>query len=229
MISFQKVYCHIWLILVFHEWMHVLTASFFKIEAESIIIYPFGMCAKFRYFGWGKPWIEACVTLMGIVSHFIVAIILMMLERKQLISSVYFAYLWDINKGLILFNLIPIFPLDGFRLLQCLFHSVFCYQRAYKISLVVSLLCTFIFYFVWFSSISSFMIMILSMISILKMWWNRRFTFYSFYCYRYLHPYKGKHKFHPNQDIYRGYENYLFVNQEIVHELKWLKEKLGKR
>ena len=228
LVSFSRVYFDVLLMLIFHEMIHVLTALVFGMKVEQIIIYPFGMCAKFHGYGLGKPLAEGIVAAMGIGSHLLIYGVLFILLTIGWISNAYFQYLSDVNIGLALFNFIPIYPLDGFRIMQSLLHQCFPYQKAYVLSLFVSLLFLCINTSIWNTSISAFMIALLSLFASLKLWYYRYHYYLSFYWYRYLHKIKGKAKYHMQQDLYRGYENYIITNEKVVHETKWLYEKLGK-
>lgn len=228
LVSFSRVYFDVLLMLIFHELMHVFSASLLGIKVEQIMIYPFGMCAKFHGFGLGKPLQEGIVASMGICSHFFIGGILFLLFQINWISNPYYQYLSDVNIGLALFNFIPIYPLDGFRMLQSLLHQWIPYRKAYLLSLLLSWLFLFLNTEIWCSSISAFMISMLSMFATLRLWYHRHHHYLTFYWYRYLHQIKAKPKYHMHQDLYRGYENYIIRNEMVVHETKWLYEKLGK-
>lgn len=226
--SFVSVYIHVLFMLFFHEWMHILMAFFFKVRVQQIIIYPFGMCAKFHGFGFGVPIQEGIIAMMGILSHGFIAFFLYLFLSLDLISNVYFQYLWDVNIGLALFNMIPIYPLDGFRIIQAFLHQIFPYRLAYHYMLICSIVFLFLNYRIWMMSISSFMIALLSLIMDIQMLIHRYQNIRNFYWYRYLHPFQGVVKYHRKDDIYRGYENYLFYQENFHHETKWLYEKLAK-
>lgn len=226
--SFRRIYFHILLILMFHESMHVLCAIVLKVKVETILIYPFGMCAKIHGFGNGIPCKELMIAMMGILSHIIIGVGIYYLMKLQYLSKPYYHYLMDVNVGLALFNCIPVYPLDGFSMLQAIVHQFFPYRIAYCLSLFISVCCFVLFFDLWFSSLSALMIACLSLGGAITLWIHRQKHHQLFYWYRLMHPYCGKEKIHARNDLYRGYTNYLMTPLGIFHETKWLKEKLSK-
>ena len=226
--SVQMVYFHILLMLMMHESFHVISAIILKEKVSEIIIYPFGMCARIQYYGWGIPWKEYIIAIMGILSHGWIAIILYGCYQMQWISNSYYLYLSSLNHGLVLFNLLPIYPLDGFRMLQAIIHTYFPYRIAYRFTYGCSFVFLCLFHPLWFSSISALMIACGSFVSTLMHLIKCSKYDKQFYWYRYLHPLKGRKKIHHKQDLYRSYENYLIQDKTMLHESDWLYEKLAK-
>lgn len=228
MSSFGYVYLYVLAMLIFHECMHVLCALFFSVQVDFICIYPFGMCARFHAFGWGHPLKEGIIASAGLFSHLIIAYLLKAMLNLDWISLPFYDYLSDLNVGLVLFNLIPIYPLDGFRIIQSLVHLFFPYRFASVFTYTISILMLIIHGSIWLSSISAMMIGLLSFISCLQWWMHRHRHYQSFYWYRYLHPFSAKLKLHSQDDLYRASTNCMMTKEGMIHESEWLKEKCSK-
>jgi Zn-dependent proteases len=99
----------------------------------AVHIDPLGLLFLFvTGFGWAKPVVirpsyyrnpvrdTMLVALAGPVSNFILAALAIILNMlfKETIFAFFFTYLWIINIGLGIFNLIPVPPLDGSRIMS---------------------------------------------------------------------------------------------------------------
>ena len=126
--------------LAFHEWAHAYAAyrlgdptafNFGRMTLNPLAhIDPWGfvMLALFR-FGWAKPVPintrnfknprrdEIIVGLAGVVTNLLLAFAAML--RNAALNTVIY-YFYFINLSLCVFNLLPIPPLDGYRVFSCL-------------------------------------------------------------------------------------------------------------
>lgn len=121
--------------VVMHEYGHALTAKRFGIRTEDIMLTPLGGIARLARMP-DKPWQELLVAIAGPLVN--VAIVLLILVFIYIFPQ-YSWNGWDgnslnlyldpskfpvailiVNVGLVLFNLLPIFPMDGGRVLRAL-------------------------------------------------------------------------------------------------------------
>lgn len=131
-----QIYGFIMLFAFIHELGHMLAGLFLKLRPKELSFMPFGISISFETYGY-KRLLEIkkmLIAIAGPLTNIIILIITMIskidTQLKQLI--VYS------NILIVMFNLIPIYPLDGGRILKSLLHIEFGSQEAKKIINIIS-------------------------------------------------------------------------------------------
>jgi Zn-dependent protease len=136
--------------LIFHELGHAISAKHFKYSAHDITIYPFMGLANADV-PWDNPKVEFWVALCGPLVSVVLALISMpfaFYTANELVIQ-FFA----INTMLFAFNMLPMFPMDGGRILRSALGLFFNSFKAATIAIIVSscvlpiVLFVFIYYF----------------------------------------------------------------------------------
>ena len=128
-----------------HELGHALMAARFGIKAKNIVLLPIGGTASIEKFP-ANPRQELAISIAGPVVNIVIATLLWLVllpnttftETPKDISIMHghdFIYnLRIVNIGLALFNLIPVFPMDGGRILRALLGFKLNYIQATTIA-----------------------------------------------------------------------------------------------
>ena len=136
--------------VVLHELGHSLTARRYGVNVPRILLLPIGGMAEFDRIP-RKPSQELLITLAGPAVNFVLAAALLPLVWHGLFSdeeaAAYsvtnlIAQLWFANLVMGTFNLLPVFPMDGGRILRALLALKLPYLRAtYVAALIAKCLC----------------------------------------------------------------------------------------
>ncbi|MFL6568387.1 MAG: M50 family metallopeptidase [Chthoniobacterales bacterium] len=136
--------------VLLHEFGHAIAAKSFGIRTPDITLLPIGGVARMERMP-EKPMQELIVALAGPAVNVVIALALFLvsgLERNPIAaveSPSLMQQLLAVNIMLVLFNLVPAFPMDGGRVLRALLATRLNYARATQIAASVGRACAFIF------------------------------------------------------------------------------------
>ena len=130
-----------------HELGHAITAQYFHWRINKIQILPFGGYCHVDEFGNRKILEEFFVIIAGPLQHIWIALFIALLEGLQVISSTFAIQFHQYNVMILLFNLLPIRPLDGGKLVHLILSKYQSYYQSFQISLFISFLLLVIFHF----------------------------------------------------------------------------------
>ncbi|AGB41886.1 Zn-dependent protease [Halobacteroides halobius DSM 5150] len=122
--------CFSFIVVFLHELAHAVIAYKKGVEVNEIELLPFGGVAKFRDLIQLAPKTEFQVSLAGPIFNFILAALTLLLIRYQMIASKQGLFFIKLNLIIGIFNLLPIFPLDGGRILRSKLTAKLGFKRA---------------------------------------------------------------------------------------------------
>ena len=142
--------------VVLHELGHALAARRFGVLTRDITLLPIGGVARLEKMP-EKPWEELLVAIAGPLVNVVIALILYGLgtrvafdskDSQMLVSGSLASRLLMVNIFLVLFNLIPAFPMDGGRVLRASLALGMDYGKATRIAAGVGQFLAIVFAFI---------------------------------------------------------------------------------
>lgn len=212
--------------VLLHEWGHFYAAYRFGYVIEKIELMPFGGVVKLQEYG-NRPFHQEWIVLIaGPVQHVWVIAIFYFFPDVFPYSDVQIM----IHLSLLCFNLLPIYPLDGGKMMLLLFASRKPYHRAFEQTLRVSLIHLFcltgIVLFVVPKQLN-FWMMILFLLGSVWLDWKKRFVlFQMFLLERYQMPnVRRKRKLIMYQTNVSTYERLKWLYKDRFCEYQQRKQK----
>src|SRR6266540_2452935 len=143
----------LFLCVVLHEFGHAFAAKAFGINTPDITLLPIGGVARLERMP-EEPVQELIIAVAGPLVNVVIAIVLFvvggsrgLLNPSTVEAGGLIAQLLTINILLVLFNLLPAFPMDGGRVLRALLATRMSYARATQIAATVGQGFAFVFGF----------------------------------------------------------------------------------
>lgn len=203
-------YIIVLMIVVFHELCHLLMAYYFTFDIVEVTILPFGAYVYISDFYYQSIWKEICVVFAGPCSHIIIH-----LFGYYFLHGDMQVYILTYNAMIFGFNLVPIYPLDGNRLIGLIMQSVADLQKSFYIQLTISIVCLIV--------LTIFYLRISTAIIIIYLYFEQ-FRLYRFIPQYLQHYYLSNHldsvgyAVHHKMIYLRGKNNYYMYQGKIVDE-----------
>ena len=176
----------LFIIILSHEFGHYFMSKIFKWNIDKIYLYPFGGLIKYNE-RIDKPFKEELlIAISGILNQFLVYLLFLLLNKYYFISDYFFNIIKNYNYSIILFNLIPIIPLDGSKILNIILNKLFNFRKSYIILNIISIILLIIFIFK--SNISLIIVILFLIYKIYLNIKNKDFVFNRFVLEKYLYP-----------------------------------------
>lgn len=144
-----EMYIILMIFAIIHELGHLIAGLILKFKPEEIKLTPVGLQIKFKVYKENSEKIKearvlnikkAIISLAGPLTNLIIAIILIIIGKFNINIQTKYIYQIIIYANLLIamFNLIPIYPMDGGRFLNELLKIAIGNKKAYKITYIVS-------------------------------------------------------------------------------------------
>lgn len=134
--------------IVLHELGHALTAQHFGIRTRNITLSPLGGIAQLERMS-RNPWEEFCIAIAGPLVNVVIAMVLgvfvlgafgFLPNAVDSLAWRFVSVLLALNVVMVVFNLIPAFPMDGGRVLRAILASSMGLLPATRVAVVVGTL-----------------------------------------------------------------------------------------
>lgn len=209
------------LLIFIHELGHIVAGIILKWNIEKVVIMPMGGITIFKE-ALNRPIIEELI--IAVTGPIFQIIFYLMINN-------YINYPWfrSAHYALLLFNLLPIIPLDGSKILHSITDILYSYQVSHKITIMISLILLIIGSTIclYINNLIIYIMFICIAIKVREEYKLSKLRFQKFLLERYLNKYYfNKTKYIQNRDLnkmYRDYNHLFFINNHWESERKILK------
>ena len=220
----------IYFIVLFHELGHIFIIKLLGYKILQVDIYPSGGITKIDKKINTKISHDLLISVFGIFFQIILYFAFYFLYYLSFIRSSTYDLFLTYNTIILIFNLLPIIPLDGYQLLRSIWEMFFPFKKAFNISFVISIVSILLFItYNQFFSLNNYLIISFLIYKIVYECKNFKYQSARFELERYLNelPY-SKIKNEKKVDLSLLKKNtyhYFKINNTYVSEKKLLEKK----
>lgn len=215
------------LILLLHELGHLYFLKKYKREIKSITFFPFGGVINHSSSYNGNINEDFLIEFGGLFMNIIFLFIFKLLNFQLLLL---------INYGILVFNIIPIYPLDGSKIIKTLLCKFLSYKRTLYVSFIISIITILLICLVNILYINSFYIyfLLIALINInIKKIKGIKKEYHLFLTNKYIYPNcklkcKEIKRFNkPLNSLFFGKNNIFIIDDIKVKEEVFLQKKFS--
>lgn len=208
----------IFLIILFHELGHVFIAKLFKYKIIFIEIFPFGGVSKIDKLLNESFLPDFLIAIMGVIFQ---CFLFLIFKSSEFVK---------INLYLILFNLLPIIPLDGSKIIFEIYAYFFNYKKSIKLYYITSFIFIFLYFILNFKySLNNYMIIILFIYKTIEVVKNKSIFYEKFILEKIFYDINYKRFKQINgfsNEFYKNLKYYYFTNDKIISDREYLRKQL---
>ncbi len=138
LLDFGKVFVPVLLAVLLHESAHILVIRLMGYEIEKVDVRAFGISVKvegIEYIPYTK---EIIIAAAGPLAGIVTACVFLVAAKSFGIYSL--GYFAGVNIVITAINLLPVYPLDGGRIVLCTLAKFMAHRVAYTIAYILSIL-----------------------------------------------------------------------------------------
>lgn len=227
----------LFIVIVVHEIGHVIMSLIFKWNIDKINITMYGGYITYNE-NIDKPFMEEfLVSIAGILMQSIFFFLLYLLSKIDIVDIDTLLIIRKYHYSVLLFNLIPVVPLDGAKVLNVILNNYFSYKKSLDITNYISVLFVILllssFIILKYKVEFSYLVIISFIISsIIKNIMDSPFLFNKFLFERYKNTVYYIPYYIKNGDINnmrRQRKNYFYVKNKYISENIILEKRFSKR
>lgn len=172
-----KDFIYITLLIFIHEIGHTIGALYYKWNIKKIIILPFGGITIFNEYINKSLKEEFVILVLGPLFQILFYFILCFFDIESTLITNY-------HYSLLLFNLLPIIPLDGSKLLNIILNKITNFKLSHMLTIYISIL-TIIFLLIKNKNMVLYIIIFFILLKIIKEYRDHKYIFNKFLFERY--------------------------------------------
>lgn len=215
-VSFLLTGCFINLIaftslIIIHELGHYYTCKILKIKVDNIIIYPYGGITKINDkidINLNK---ELLISISGVIIQSIYFFIIYLLYKNNFLREYTYNIFFKYHYNILIFNLIPIYPLDGSKILNIIINKIFNFKLSNILIIIISIINIILLLFIYKFNYSYIMILGILINYLYNYLTNIKYIYNRFLLEKHL--YKTNFK---NKKIINNYKNMYRNTNHII-------------
>ena len=128
----------LFVVILIHEFGHVIVALIYKYKIKKIIIYPYGGITRFDTLINTKIEKDLFIAISGVIVQSIYFYIIFFLYSKGIIREYIYNLFFIYHQSMLFFNLLPIIPLDGSKIVNLIFSKYLSLNLSNNLTVLVS-------------------------------------------------------------------------------------------
>ena len=207
------------LLIIVHEMGHILMSLVFKWKIDKIIVLPFGGLTKYNEII-NRPLIEEFLVAIS-------GIIVQIIFYKFIYDYIDYKYFNFINYFIVIFNLLPIYPLDGSKILNTFFNKITSFKNSILLTVIVSYITIIILSLLLFNiNKLLFLILVFLFVEVNKYYKEKDLIFNKFLLERYLNNinFKKEKVINDVSKMKKDYRHLFYTNNKYMTESTFLKK-----
>lgn len=213
-------------LIIIHELGHVIMAIIMRYKVNKIIIYPYGGITNIDTKINTKIENDLLVAISGVVIQSIYFGIIFFLYRNGIVREYVYDLFFLYHKSMLIFNLLPIYPLDGAKIVNLILSKYFSFNTSNYISVVISLIMIVVFLYsdIYENNYSIILVVGVLMKNIYKFYKDISYIYNRFILERYLFKFNYKKKvIIKNKDkMYKNRVHIFNDNGKLMNEKEYI-------
>lgn len=220
-------------IILIHEIGHYITAKYYHQEVNKITIYPYGGLTEINTPINTPIKHDLLVAISGIAIQIIYYSLITFLYHHGLIRTYIYQEFTIYHYNILIFNLLPIYPLDGSKILTLILSKIIPYKITLKLNLLVSLITVIILLIKKYYQFNYTTILIITIIitNITKYYHQINYLFNKFLLERYLYKttYRQNKIITKLNNMYKEKYHIIKENNHYITEKQALKARFSRK
>lgn len=213
-------------LIIIHEMGHIIISKILLYKIDKVIIYPYGGFVKLNTRINTKIENDLLVAISGIIMQSIYFGIIFFLYRNGIVREYIYSLFLLYHKSMLIFNLLPIYPLDGAKIVNLILSKYFSFNIANYISIVISLITVVFFLYsdIYENNYSIILVIGVLMKNIYKFYKDISYIYNRFILERYLFKFNYKKKvIIKNKDkMYKNRVHIFNDNGKLMNEKEYI-------
>lgn len=210
----------VYFILIVHELGHYILFKYYNINVNKITLYPYGGMIDNNMLINTNSKKVLIISLGGIFIQIVLYLIIYLLFKVGFIDYNFYKMFFKYNLYIILFNLIPIYPLDGFKILNSVLELVLSFKLSLKISIIFNFVFIILFFlYLYIFNVNNYVIVIFLLCNLINYIKSIKYIINKFYLERMIYDikYDGLISVDSKDNMYKNKYNYINgVGEEFV-------------